>query len=100
MEEQTRLWACLIDVPCQGYSGRVPMLMHSGRPVIMIQRPRGAKDQTDYFVDNTWYGQFMEAWVHYIPLKADMSNLKNVTKVALGDVGRKIADNALKMARR
>ena len=37
MEEQARRFACFIDLPGKGYSGRVPLLLHSGRPLIIVR---------------------------------------------------------------
>jgi len=32
-------WGCLVDLPGRGYSGRIPLLLFSGRPLLLVQRP-------------------------------------------------------------
>jgi len=39
MEKQAKEWACMIDLPGYGFSGRVPMLLHTGRPLLALERP-------------------------------------------------------------
>lgn len=57
----------LIDFGGQGYSGRIPFLLATGRPVILVGHPHEAW----YYWDGT-----LIPWVHYIPCgQKDGSNL-------------------------
>eukprot|EP00931_Biecheleriopsis_adriatica_P105097 TRINITY_DN79687_c0_g1_i1.p1 TRINITY_DN79687_c0_g1~~TRINITY_DN79687_c0_g1_i1.p1 ORF type:complete len:336 (-),score=59.81 TRINITY_DN79687_c0_g1_i1:32-1039(-) len=97
MEDQVKRWACLVDLPASGYSGRVPLLLHSGRPLLMIARKNGKPH------DQTWYSANLTPWVHYIPVKNDLSDLEEKTKFALGMVpgsnASQIAAAALEFAK-
>lgn len=64
-EEQVKKWKYLLDVEGVGYSGRFKFLMWSGRPIFLIDRP-----YKEYFYE------FLEPWRHYIPVKKDLSDLK------------------------
>ena len=48
-----------------GYSLRVKYLMHSGRLLFMVERPLWS-----------WAEMLMEPWVHYVPVKRDLSDLE------------------------
>lgn len=54
----------LIDIRGRGYSGRVKLLMFSGRALFLQDR--------DY---EEWYYPFIKPYVHYIPVKSDLSDL-------------------------
>jgi len=69
MEDQVRRWACMLDLSAAGYSGRLPLLLHSRRPVLIAART-GNKS-----TDLTWYAPKLVAWKHYIPVRADLSDL-------------------------
>lgn len=56
MPEQVSRFRYLIDIEGAGYSGRLKMFLHSGRPVLAQQRPW-----------REWFWPRMEAWKHYIP---------------------------------
>ena len=62
---------CFVDVAGGhaggGYSGRVPLLMHSRRPIIYLSREVGA-----------YYERYIEPWRHYIP--ADRHNLSGAAE--------------------
>lgn len=64
MPELTRRYRYLIDVGGAGYSGRTKFLMFSGRPLLMVYRR-----YIEYFDDD------LKPWVHYIPVKEDLSDL-------------------------
>ncbi|MEP9388074.1 glycosyl transferase family 90 [Mesorhizobium sp. KR9-304] len=64
MEEQVRLYRYLIDVEGYGYSGRLKMLLHSGRVVLVQDRP-----YRDFFFDG------IEPYRHYVPVARDCSDL-------------------------
>lgn len=59
-----RHYKYLIDCPGLGYSGRLRWLIASGRPVFIVERP----------VIEPWHA-LMRPWVHYIPVRTDMSDL-------------------------
>merc|ERR1719240_518443 len=93
METQAQQWACMVDLPALGYSGRVPMLLHTGRPVLMVER-----DSAGHFTDRTWYANMLQPNVHYIPVNHDLSNLEEAAKKALSKEGLEIAFNAQRLA--
>jgi hypothetical protein len=80
----------LIDVEGYGYSGRVKILMHSRRPILMAERPW-----------HEFYFDKLEPFVHYVPVRRDLADLiskidwlrKNPTQASV------IAENAQKFAR-
>lgn len=97
LEEQVARWACFVDVVGIGYSGRVPMLLHSGRPLLMVERqglPEGK--------DGVWYAPQLVAWEHYIPVAADLHDLEaNARWVQQHrSEAQRIADNAQRFAER
>jgi len=99
MEEQTRRWACMIDIPCGGgYSGRVPLLLHSGRPLLIAERA-SRTDESERFTDFTFYGHWLRPNVHFIPVSADFSDLSRARELALSPKGQEIGQNALTLAR-
>eukprot|EP00413_Alexandrium_margalefii_P029967 CAMPEP_0204551414 /NCGR_PEP_ID=MMETSP0661-20131031/25858_1 /ASSEMBLY_ACC=CAM_ASM_000606 /TAXON_ID=109239 /ORGANISM="Alexandrium margalefi, Strain AMGDE01CS-322" /LENGTH=253 /DNA_ID=CAMNT_0051558409 /DNA_START=64 /DNA_END=825 /DNA_ORIENTATION=+ len=99
MEEQAAKWACMFDVPAQGYSGRVPMLLHSNRPLLMVERLGDGGRRSGRYVDHTWYSDLLRAGEHFIPVLADFSDLAAATSRALSPEGRKVAARALQLAR-
>ena len=90
MQEQVQRWACLLDVPGNGYSGRIPLLLHSGRPLLLVGRKAGQP------TDHTWFAEELKPWEHYIPVAHDLSDLNAKAAFALGP-GRA---QAMKMAAR
>jgi len=96
MAQQAARFAFLIDIEGQGYSGRLKMLLHSGRPVLVQERPW--KD---------WFWPKLIPWVHYAPVARDLSDLFAVLAVlradrpraaAIGAEGRKFAKTHLTRA--
>ena len=67
--ELCQKYAILIDIEGGGYSGRLKYLMHSGRPVIVVDR-----------VPKEFFYRFMKAWEHYIPVENDLSDLLEKTR--------------------
>lgn len=57
-------WEYVIDVSGIGYSSRGKMLMHMGRVVFWAER--------EY---NEWFFEKMVPWVHYVPVRSDLSDL-------------------------
>lgn len=64
LPEQVRRWSALVDVEGLGYSGRLKLLLHSGRPVLVQDRPW-----------REWYWDSLVPMEHYIPLRHDLSDL-------------------------
>jgi Glycosyl transferase family 90 len=62
--DQVLRWGLLIDVEGVGWSTRMKLLLHSGRPVFIQERP-----WREYF----WAG--MRPMEHFIPVAADLSDL-------------------------
>lgn len=54
----------LIDVQGRGYSGRVKMLLFTGRPLFLVERK-----WIEYFYED------LKPYIHYIPVKEDLSDL-------------------------
>ena len=69
LEDHSKYRVLLDGVP-NGYSGRIPFLLATGRPVIIHERDF----EQWYFYDGTF-----KPWVHYIPLK-EMSELDKIIK--------------------
>jgi len=65
LEDHTK-FQCLFDAIPNGYSGRIPLLLATGRPVMIQHR----KIEQWYFYNNTFI-----PWTHYIPVKEDLSDL-------------------------
>jgi len=68
---QARQWSCFLDVRGAGFSQRVPVLMHTGRPLLYAERPGLV----------TWFeaSDFEEPWrpwVHYVPVDPRLTNLE------------------------
>eukprot|EP00747_Dinoflagellata_sp_TGD_P106299 gnl/TRDRNA2_/TRDRNA2_169823_c3_seq2.p1 gnl/TRDRNA2_/TRDRNA2_169823_c3~~gnl/TRDRNA2_/TRDRNA2_169823_c3_seq2.p1 ORF type:complete len:434 (-),score=24.48 gnl/TRDRNA2_/TRDRNA2_169823_c3_seq2:12-1139(-) len=93
MELQIQKWACVVDLPGRGYSGRVPMLLHTGRPLLMLER-----DRAGHFTDRVWYADMLKPDLHYIPVNYNFSNLEDAAKKALSEEGRHIAGRAQRLA--
>ncbi|WP_184022006.1 glycosyl transferase family 90 [Haloferula luteola] len=54
----------LIDCPGNGYSARIKWLLATGRPLFIVDRP----------IIEPWH-EDLEPWVHYVPVKQDLSDL-------------------------
>lgn len=63
LEDHTK-YKYLIDASGQGYSARIKYLLFSRRPLFIIDR--------EYW---DWIGIDLIPWVHFIPVKADLSDL-------------------------
>jgi Glycosyl transferase family 90 len=64
MPEQAQRWSGLIDVEGGAYSGRLKMLLHSGRPVLIQDRPW-----------HEWFWDQLVPWENHIPVRRDLSDL-------------------------
>lgn len=77
MEQQVERYACLLDArgDSNGYSPRVPMLLHTGRPVIYTKRSR------ETYMDTTFYNHLPEKLIpgqHFVPLERDRDLAKQI----------------------
>mmetsp|Transcript_22586 Transcript_22586/g.68881 ORF Transcript_22586/g.68881 Transcript_22586/m.68881 type:complete len:374 (-) Transcript_22586:295-1416(-) len=64
--EQVRRCAYLLDIQGMGYSSRLKLLLHSGRPIFIVARPW-----------QEYYSRSLEPYRHFIPVKEDLSDLIN-----------------------
>lgn len=64
LEEQVRRYKYLIDIGGNGYSGRLKMIMWSGRPILLVQRR-----YVEYFYKD------LIPYQHYIPIREDLNDL-------------------------
>jgi hypothetical protein len=64
MEEQVAKYRYMIDVEGTGYSGRLKLLLHARRAVLMLDRP-----YKEYFYDD------LEPFRHYVPVLRYSSNI-------------------------
>lgn len=64
LAEQIRAWGVLIDVEGRGWSARLKLLLHSGRPVMIQDR-----------LWKEWFWPQLEPMVHFIPVAADLSDV-------------------------
>lgn len=64
MPDQVRRYRYLLDVEGVGYSGRLKLLLHAGRPVFVQQRPW-----------QEWYFPMLQPWKHFVPVARNCSDL-------------------------
>ncbi len=62
--EQAARWSALLDVEGKGYSGRLKLLLHSGRPVLVQERPW-----------REWFWDSLVPMKNYVPVRRDLSDL-------------------------
>lgn len=72
LAEQVQRWALLLDIEGRGWSARLKLLLHSGRPVLLQERPW-----------REWYWSALEPMEHFIPVRRDLSDLVKQTRWAL-----------------
>lgn len=89
MPEQTK-YKYLIDIRGNGYAGRLKLLMFTNRPIFYIER-----DDIEFFNTD------LKPFVHYIPVKADLSDLQEKYDWAETnpEKAKEIAANALEYAK-
>jgi hypothetical protein len=96
LDEQVRRWALLLDVEGAGWSARLKLLLASGRPVLVQERPW-----------REWFFRLLRPGVHYIPVRRDMSDLVAQVEWALahpveaariGQAGQRFAREHLRRA--
>ena len=80
----------LLDIQGYGWSGRVKFLLWMNRPLFLVDRE-----------DKDYYTEMLQPFVHYIPVKSDLSDLEEKYRWAEDNYeqARKIAQNALEFAK-
>lgn len=66
-------FSVLVDIQGWGFSGRLPFLLATGRPVVVIDRS----------FEQKFYFDGLKPWVHYIPAKESLADLVPTIKWAL-----------------
>jgi hypothetical protein len=64
LADQAARWGALLDVEGAGYSGRLKILLHAGRPVLVQERPW-----------HEWWEESFQPMEHYIPVRRDLADL-------------------------
>lgn len=90
LEEQVQRARFIIDVEGAGYSARSKLLMHCPR-VLLIQEQRFRE---------YWFHD-LEPWKHFVPVKKDFSDLKEVVQTLISDteLEKYILANQMKFAK-
>ena len=85
LPEQVEMYSFLLDVEGNGWSGRLKLLFHSGRPLLLQDRPW-----------EEFYFPHLKAFEHYVPVAGDMSDLVKQVQWLQGhpEEGDRIARNA------
>ena len=88
--ELVRKYSILIDIEGNGYSARVKHLLWSHRPLLLVDRPH-----------KEFFFEFLKEWVHYIPVKRDLTDLIEKTKWCLNNYDKAliIAENAFQFSK-
>jgi hypothetical protein len=77
LPQQARRWGALIDVEGSGYSVRLKILLHAGRPVFIQDRPW-----------REWYSAELEPMRNFIPVRRDLSDLVEKLEWAQANPGQ------------
>jgi hypothetical protein len=77
MPDLVKTYSMLIDIEGHGYSGRVKYLLHSGRPLLLVERPH-----------KEFFYEFFKPWVHYIPVNRNLENLVEIVKWTMANYKR------------
>jgi hypothetical protein len=72
MCDLVKTYGILIDAEGYGYSGRLKYLLWSRRPLLLIERPYAE-----------FFNEYLKPWEHYIPVKRDLSDLIEKTKMCI-----------------
>jgi hypothetical protein len=73
--DQVAKWRFLIDVQGAGYSGRLKLLLASGRPVFIQERSH-----------HEFFYKDLVPWRHYVPIRSDLSDLRDKFELLSGDM--------------
>jgi hypothetical protein len=75
-QEQIEKWRFLIDMEGVGYSGRLKLLLSSPRVVFVQSR-----------IHEEFFFPMLKPWVHYVPVKNDLSDLMDNLLKVKGNLG-------------
>lgn len=91
LPELAETYSLLLDIEGWGYSGRLKYLFWSHRPVLLVYR-----NHKEYFFEH------LKEWVHYVPVKQDLSDLIEKTKWCLEneEKAKEIAENAYEFSKK
>lgn len=64
LQAQVAAYSAMLDLQGKGYSSRLKLLLHAGRPVLLVARP-----WREHFMDG------LREWVHYIPVRENLADL-------------------------
>ena len=96
LADQVGRWSALVDVEGIGYSGRLKVLLHAGRPVLVQDRPW-----------HEWWEDDFRPMEHYIPVQRDLTDLLDRVRwvqahreeaAAIGAAGQDLAQRRLTSA--
>jgi Glycosyl transferase family 90 len=96
LAQQVARWDALIDVEGTGYSGRLKLLLHSGRPVLVADRPW-----------REWWWDRLVPMANCVPVRRDLSDLVQRVRwlqanpheaARIGLAGRRLAERVLTRA--
>jgi hypothetical protein len=96
LADQCARWGALIDVEGLGYSGRLKILLHAGRPVLVQDRPW-----------HEWWEDAFRPMEHHIPVQRDLTDLVDQVRwvqahpeeaAAIGAAGQEVAGRLLTSA--
>ena len=89
IDEQQQTWRYLIDLEGRGYSARLKLLLATGRVVFIQERN-----------SHEFYYQHLVPWVHFVPVKSDLSDLQPHLERLIADpeLERAISRQAIQFA--
>ena len=70
LSEQTRRWGCLLDIRGNGFSARVPALLHTNRTLLFVLR----HNLYTWLEDPSSPAQ-LKPWEHYVPVRENLDDL-------------------------
>ncbi|KAJ1624324.1 hypothetical protein T492DRAFT_882073, partial [Pavlovales sp. CCMP2436] len=83
---QISRWACLVDLPAIGYSGRLPLLLHSGRPLLFVERR-----MESWYLDTRQRGA-LASWDHYVPVEPALTGIvESATRILTTNASQAVA---------
>ena len=106
MTKLVERYGCMIDLPGVGYSGRLPLLLHSGRPVLLVENEWSTwvTQVAGSEAAGKGTGTGLEPWRSYIPVKSNLEDLVEKAKWvkdhperarAIGLEGQRVAQTRL-----
>lgn len=90
INDLVKKYSILLDIEGSTYSLKLKFLLWSGRPILLVDRPY-----------KEYYFEYLKPWVHYIPVKRDLSDLTNKVDWCLTNYDKavKIGSNAYEFAK-